>query len=95
MTSSSSSSAFTASSSSNYSLASGKKSKVINDPVHGHIKLPGYSMEVVDTPQFQRLRDLKQVGTTYFLFPGGSHNRYRVSLGSLARSLGLFACIVF
>jgi deoxynucleoside triphosphate triphosphohydrolase SAMHD1 len=38
-------------------------------------------MEIVDTPQFQRLRDLKQLGTTYFLFPGASHNRFEHCIG--------------
>ena len=55
--------------------------KVINDPVHGHIQLPDYCMEVVDTPQFQRLRELKQLGASYFVFPGASHNRFEHSLG--------------
>jgi deoxynucleoside triphosphate triphosphohydrolase SAMHD1 len=58
-----------------------KKGKVINDSVHGHIRLPSYAMEIVDTPQFQRLRDLKQLGTTYFLFPGASHNRFEHCIG--------------
>lgn len=55
--------------------------KIINDPVHGHIVLPDYCVEVVDTPQFQRLRDLKQMGAAYFVFPGASHNRFEHSLG--------------
>ncbi|KAI9499236.1 HD phosphohydrolase domain-containing protein [Zychaea mexicana] len=55
--------------------------KVINDAVHGHIKLDSYSFDFIDTVQFQRLRDLKQLGATYFVFPGGSHNRFEHSIG--------------
>lgn len=55
--------------------------KTINDPVHGHMFLGDHLMQVVDTPQFQRLRDLKQLGTTHFVFPGASHTRFEHSLG--------------
>eukprot|EP01116_Phalansterium_solitarium_P001273 TRINITY_DN11064_c0_g1_i1.p1 TRINITY_DN11064_c0_g1~~TRINITY_DN11064_c0_g1_i1.p1 ORF type:complete len:489 (+),score=-0.20 TRINITY_DN11064_c0_g1_i1:32-1498(+) len=57
------------------------QSRIINDPVHGHVSIPKYCYEVIDTPQFQRLRDLKQLGTSYFVFPGASHNRFEHSLG--------------
>ena len=38
------------------------KGKMINDPIHGHLTLPSYTVQMMDTPQFQRLRDLKQLG---------------------------------
>jgi len=41
--------------------------KIFNDSVHGYIRFPGSVMKFVDTPQFQRLRDLKQLGTTSFV----------------------------
>ncbi|RUP24480.1 hypothetical protein BC936DRAFT_138917 [Jimgerdemannia flammicorona] len=55
--------------------------KLINDPIHGHIRLDDFCIEVIDTAQFQRLRDLKQNGSAYFVFPGASHNRFEHSIG--------------
>ncbi|KAI8996994.1 hypothetical protein BDB01DRAFT_712761 [Pilobolus umbonatus] len=55
--------------------------KIFNDPIHGHITLDKYMVDIIDTPQFQRLRDLKQLGTLYFVFPGASHNRFEHSIG--------------
>lgn len=56
--------------------------KVINDPVHGYVTVSNFCLNFVDTPQFQRLRDLKQLGTTCFVFPGASHSRFEHSLGT-------------
>ena len=49
--------------------------QVFNDPVHGHFRLDPVSRKIFDTPQFQRLGDLKQLGCTYFVFRGASHAR--------------------
>ncbi|XP_023580596.1 deoxynucleoside triphosphate triphosphohydrolase SAMHD1 isoform X2 [Trichechus manatus latirostris] len=55
--------------------------KVINDPIHGHIELHPLLIRIIDTPQFQRLRYIKQLGGSYYVFPGASHNRFEHSLG--------------
>ncbi|KAK9811442.1 hypothetical protein WJX72_003973 [[Myrmecia] bisecta] len=55
--------------------------KWINDPIHGLIRLDPVCFDIMDTPQFQRLRDLRQLGLTYFIFPGASHNRFEHSVG--------------
>lgn len=54
---------------------------VFNDPIHGHIELDPICVKVIDTPQFQRLRRLKQLGGAYYVFPGASHNRFEHSIG--------------
>lgn len=51
------------------------------DAVHSLFRLDGVCMRIIDTPQFQRLRELKQLGLTYYVFPSASHNRFEHSLG--------------
>ncbi|XP_052816720.1 deoxynucleoside triphosphate triphosphohydrolase SAMHD1-like [Mya arenaria] len=55
--------------------------KIVNDPIHGHIKLHPLCVKIIDTPEFQRLRFIKQLGNGYFVYPGASHNRFEHSLG--------------
>lgn len=54
---------------------------VINDPIHGHFEIPPHVLAVADTPHVQRLRDLKQLGSAYLVYPGASHNRFEHCLG--------------
>ncbi|XP_074536701.1 deoxynucleoside triphosphate triphosphohydrolase SAMHD1-like [Halichoeres trimaculatus] len=54
---------------------------VFNDPIHGHIELHPLLIAIIDTPQFQRLRNIKQLGGAYFVYPGASHNRFEHSIG--------------
>lgn len=57
------------------------KQKIFNDPIHGHIELSELAVRVIDTPQFQRLRDISQLGGVYFVFPGAASNRFEHCLG--------------
>ncbi|KAJ2755798.1 hypothetical protein GGI19_001344 [Coemansia pectinata] len=57
-------------------------SKYVNDPIHGYINLDEQVLQLIDTPQFQRLRHLKQMGSSYFVFPGASHNRFEHCVGT-------------
>ncbi|KAJ2634148.1 hypothetical protein GGF40_004377 [Coemansia sp. RSA 1286] len=56
--------------------------KYVNDPIHGYIPLSPTALQFIDTPQFQRLRYLKQMGSAYFVFPGCSHNRFEHCIGT-------------
>lgn len=56
-------------------------SKKVRDNVYGNIYLDPLSLKFVDTEQFQRLRDLKQLGLTYMVYPGAVHSRFEHSLG--------------
>ena len=55
--------------------------KQIYDPVHGFIPLSQLMVQIMDTPEFQRLRDLKQLGAAYFVFPSATHSRLEHSIG--------------
>ena len=55
--------------------------KIVNDNVHGYIRLHPICVKIMDTPEFQKLRNLKQLGVVYFVYPGASHNRFEHSLG--------------
>ncbi len=55
--------------------------QVFNDPIHGHIEIHPLMVRIIDTPQFQRLRNIKQLGGCYYVFQGASHNRFEHSIG--------------
>ncbi|XP_007031446.2 PREDICTED: deoxynucleoside triphosphate triphosphohydrolase SAMHD1 homolog isoform X1 [Theobroma cacao] len=56
-------------------------SKHVHDNVHGNIYLDPLSLKFIDTEQFQRLRELKQLGMTHMVYPGAVHSRFEHSLG--------------
>ncbi len=60
-----------------------RRYSVIRDPVHGDVHLSHEEMRVLDTPQMQRLRGVRQLGTAYLVFPGALHTRFEHSIGSL------------
>jgi len=58
-----------------------KEARFIYDPIHGHIQLDSEFWPVIDNPVFQRLRNLKQLGTTCYVFPSATHTRFEHSIG--------------
>ncbi|KAG7611310.1 HD/PDEase domain [Arabidopsis suecica] len=56
-------------------------SKHVHDNVHGNIYLDPLCLKFIDTEQFQRLRELKQLGVTNMVYPGAVHSRFEHSLG--------------
>ncbi len=56
--------------------------KIIRDTVHGDITLTSEELRIVDTPEFQRLRGIRQLGTSYLVFPGAQHTRFEHSMGT-------------
>jgi HD superfamily phosphohydrolase len=48
--------------------------------IHGHIKVSNLALKIIDTPEFQRLRNIKQLGMCSFVFPA-NHTRFEHSIG--------------
>ncbi len=71
--------------------------KIIHDGIHGSMKLSGLILDLVKTPEFQRLRSIKQLGLAYLVYPGANHSRFEHSLGAwhvasrLSQEVGLNA----
>jgi len=60
------------------------KRKIINDPVYGFIRIPGdLIFDIIEHPWFQRLRYIRQLGLTSFVYPGANHSRFQHGLGAL------------
>jgi uncharacterized protein len=60
------------------------KKKIINDPVYGFISINNDLLfDVIQHPYFQRLRHIKQLGLTDFVYPGALHTRFHHALGAL------------
>ena len=53
----------------------------IKDPVHGYIEVTPTERAIIDTPQFQRLRRVKQLSAAHLTYPGAEHTRFQHSLG--------------
>lgn len=51
------------------------------DQIYGPLSIPGYCWPIIDTPEFQRLRNVLQLGGVVFVYPGTNHSRFEHSLG--------------
>jgi len=58
-----------------------KPVKIIRDPIHGGVALNELELELVDSPQVQRLRGIKQNGLCFLVYPAMNSTRFEHSLG--------------
>lgn len=60
------------------------KKKIINDPVYGFITIPSELLfDIISHPWFQRLRHIKQLGLTDYVYPAAQHTRFQHALGAM------------
>ena len=60
-----------------------KKTKIFNDPIYGLVEIPnGLIFNLLEHPYFQRLRRIKQLGLTDYVYPGAIHTRFHHAIGA-------------
>jgi HD superfamily phosphohydrolase len=55
--------------------------KTFFDPLYGFVEVTSLMLAFIDTPEFQRLRELKQLGAVHYVFPSANHTRFEHSIG--------------
>ena len=58
--------------------------KVIHDTIWGSVLYNGWEIQIIDSPLFQRLRDIRQLGRAETTYPSAHHTRFEHSLGTTA-----------
>ncbi len=60
-----------------------QQNKLLNDPIYGLIDMPsGLIFNLIEHRYFQRLRRIKQLGLTDYVYPGALHTRFHHALGA-------------
>lgn len=62
---------------------SGHRTRLVYDPIYGFIRLSPLEWEIIQSPFYQRLRWIKQLGFSFYIFPGAEHSRFGHSIGVL------------
>ena len=60
----------------------GPGAEVVRDPLWQNIRLEPAAVGIVDTPAFQRLRYIRQLGHAFLVYPGATHSRFEHALGT-------------
>lgn len=65
-------------------IAIKNKKKIVNDPIYGFIQIPSELIfDIIHHPLVQRLRRIKQLGLTHYVYPGATHTRFQHVLGAM------------
>src|SRR6478609_10805455 len=61
------------------------KHKMINDPVYGFVTIQSELIfDLIEHPYFQRLRRIKQLGLSNWVYPGALHTRFQHVIGAMS-----------
>ena len=71
-----------------------KNNHIVRDPIHKFVSYTNEEKVVIDSPQFQRLRDIHQLAMTYLIYPGASHKRFEHSLGVMELATNIFDVVM-
>lgn len=63
-------------------------------PVHGFIPINDWEREIINQPAFQRLRRIRQLAWTDYIYPGAMHTRFEHSLGVMHVATKLYEAII-
>ena len=58
------------------------KAKLIGCNLYGHVRVSPLALRIIDTPEFQRLKQIKQLGLCWNVFPAATHTRFEHSIGT-------------
>lgn len=68
--------------------------KTITDPIHGDIHVNLLEQRLIDSPPIQRLRRVRQLGTTHLVYPAATHTRMSHALGTLRAAQDLLDAVI-
>ena len=57
------------------------RSKLFGCNIHGFIRVSAIALRIIDTPEFQRLKSIKQLALCIFVYPAATHTRFEHSIG--------------
>jgi uncharacterized protein len=55
--------------------------RIVRDPLWNTIRVDPVAVRILDTPAFQRLRYIRQLGFAHLVYPGATHTRFDHALG--------------
>lgn len=66
----------------------------LRDPIHGFFTVTQNELRIIDSPAFQRLRRIHQLGTTFLIYPSAEHTRFAHSIGVMTMATRVFDSLI-